>query len=252
MRNTARATIESPRNSRRLPPTTLQGTLARTPVVQVLAYALRRNLQGTLELRTVDRRVGATLLFANGALVKARTTEPVAHLGGVLRDLGYLSEAQLRESLAALGDERNQQRPLHGELLLARGLIDRSHALFHMRPFASNWAARCTPRRSSSPAHGVRVLRRLRRPVRLGQRARSRAEPDHPPLGGADRQYALESRDRGHRRLVEYAFAAWHVGTDVTGFELERAGAGGRRVALRPPDERARTRRGDRHEPTAT
>jgi tetratricopeptide (TPR) repeat protein len=98
------------------------GTLAKTPLVHLLVYALEKKLTGTIELFSFDKR--AAILFTDGQPAKARTSEPVAHLGRVLYDLGHLTDEQLNRSLAALAKAKEGGTMLHGQLLLAQGLID--------------------------------------------------------------------------------------------------------------------------------
>lgn len=99
------------------------GTLAKTPFLHLLVYALDKRLTGSIELFANDKR-NATILFLDGLPAKTRTSEPVAHLGRVLQDMGLLSEEQLTQSLADLAKAKAARPVLHGELLVARGAID--------------------------------------------------------------------------------------------------------------------------------
>ncbi len=106
-----------------LPPPTSQGTFARTPFAQVLVYVLERGLTGTLEVVAppIDgASAWATVLVIDGEPAKARTSEPVAYLGSVLRALGFIDDQQLNDSLRAMSEERR----LHGQILLEMGAID--------------------------------------------------------------------------------------------------------------------------------
>jgi tetratricopeptide (TPR) repeat protein len=107
------------------PPAGATGTFAKTPFSHLLLYVHDQKLSGTLELATPDRR-SAAVFFIEGKPVKARTSEPVAYLGRVLLERGVLTEEQLNRSLAELAKEKAKGRKLHGELLLAQGLIDRA------------------------------------------------------------------------------------------------------------------------------
>src|SRR5260370_24964012 len=100
------------------------GTLARTPLIHLLLYALEKRLVGTVEFVLPDQR-SASILFWNGEPAKAKTSEPVAYLGRVLLELGYLTEDQLTQSLAELAVAKSRGHALHGQLLLGRRLVDR-------------------------------------------------------------------------------------------------------------------------------
>jgi len=101
-----------------LPPPTAEGTFAKTPLVQVLVYVLERGLTGTIEVVHPDGP-WATLLVIDGFPSKGRTSEPVAYLGGTLRELGYIDDTVLNASLASMAKERR----LHGQILLGSGQI---------------------------------------------------------------------------------------------------------------------------------
>jgi curved DNA-binding protein CbpA len=101
-----------------LPPPTAEGTFARTPLVQVLVYVLERSLTGTLEVVRPDGP-WATILMLDGYPSKGRTSEPVAYLGSVLREMGYIDDATLNASLATMARERK----LHGQILLDSGQL---------------------------------------------------------------------------------------------------------------------------------
>jgi tetratricopeptide (TPR) repeat protein len=99
------------------------GTLAKTPFLHLLVYALDKKLSGTIELFANDKR-SASILFLDGLPAKTRTSEPIAHLGRVLQDIGHLTEEQLSQSLAELAKAKAARPVLHGQLLVAQGLID--------------------------------------------------------------------------------------------------------------------------------
>src|SRR5208337_2375707 len=73
------------------PTPTASGTLAKTPFVHLLLYAMDKKLSGTMEFFAPDKR-SAVVRFVKGEPTKVRTSDPVAYLGQVLRDLGYLDE----------------------------------------------------------------------------------------------------------------------------------------------------------------
>ena len=105
------------------PATSASGTLAKTPFLHLLVYAFDKKLSGSLELFSPDKR-SAAVLFVDGQPAKARTSEPVAYLGRVLHDLGYLDEEHLARSLAELAKEKATRPVLHGELLVAQEVIE--------------------------------------------------------------------------------------------------------------------------------
>ncbi|AKU96723.1 PT repeat/DnaJ domain/tetratricopeptide repeat protein [Labilithrix luteola] len=95
---------------------TAEGTFDKTPLSNLLIYALERGLSGTFELSLNEASV-ATLLFIEGFPAKIRTTEPGHFLGEVMADLGLITGEQLAASL-----ERLQESPrLQGEILIELG-----------------------------------------------------------------------------------------------------------------------------------
>ncbi|MGA2449235.1 MAG: DnaJ domain-containing protein [Polyangiaceae bacterium] len=98
------------------------GNLARTPFVHLLLYALDKKLSGTLEFVAADKRE-VSIFCADGRPAKVRTSEPVAYLGRVLLEQGFLTEAVLQKSLVELAEQKDTERKLHGELLVSAGLL---------------------------------------------------------------------------------------------------------------------------------
>jgi tetratricopeptide (TPR) repeat protein len=105
------------------PAPTASGTLARTPLVHLLLYAMDKKLSGTIELFAPDKR-SAVVLFAKGEPTKVRTSDPVAYLGQVLFELGHIDEDRLNRSLAELAKLKVGGAKLHGALLVETGAID--------------------------------------------------------------------------------------------------------------------------------
>jgi len=101
------------------------GTLAKTPLLHLLLYVQDKKLSGTIEFITADKTGTAAVHFQGGEPAKARISAPVAYLGSVLRELGYLTEEQLTRSLAELQAAKAKGRALHGQLLLEQRVIDR-------------------------------------------------------------------------------------------------------------------------------
>src|SRR4051794_10765965 len=96
-----------------LPVPSAQGGLAKTPFPHLLVYAYERRLTGTIEIATPSGE-SATILMIEGAPSKARTSEPIAYLGTVLLELGFIDEAAMNASLTRMA-EANQ---LQGQVLL--------------------------------------------------------------------------------------------------------------------------------------
>ena len=105
------------------PAPTASGTLVKTPLVHLLVYALDKKLSGSIEFSAPDNR-NAVVLFSAGEPLRVRTSEPVAYLGQVLRDLGFLGEEDLSRSLAELAKCRAAGPKLHGAVLLEMNVID--------------------------------------------------------------------------------------------------------------------------------
>ena len=100
-----------------LPQPSAEGTLEKTPLGQVVAYAVDRKLSGTLALEGGGAQI-ATLVLRDGWPCKARTKEP-HYLGMVLHTMGLIDDTVHNASLARLAKER---RP-HGQILLEMGAI---------------------------------------------------------------------------------------------------------------------------------
>jgi curved DNA-binding protein CbpA len=101
------------------------GTLARTPLVHLLLYALERKLAGTIELAAPPPTTAtAVLVFVAGQPAKVRTTAQAVHLGRVLLEMGCLTEDQLARSLADLATAKAAGPALHGQILLSQGTLD--------------------------------------------------------------------------------------------------------------------------------
>jgi len=103
---------------------TAAGSLEKTPFVHLLVYVADHMLSGSMVLAEPNRAQGQehTIYFFQGSASKVRTGEPIAHLGRVLFELGFINESELNTSLMALGDGGE----LHGEALVRQGIIDRS------------------------------------------------------------------------------------------------------------------------------
>src|ERR1700722_6110474 len=107
------------------PAPTASGTLAKTPLLHLLLYAMDKKLTGTMELFAPDKR-NVVVLFAGGEPSKVRTSEAVAYLGQVMHELGHVDEEQLNQSLAELAKRKVAGQKLHGEVLIEMGVIDQA------------------------------------------------------------------------------------------------------------------------------
>src|SRR5437879_4785162 len=101
------------------PSPTAQGTFAKTPLPQVLVYVLERQLTGTIEILAPgpegEGPRWAKLLVLDGQPAKMQTSEPVAYLGNVLHQLGFITAGELNMSLAQLSKQVAGERRLHGQ-----------------------------------------------------------------------------------------------------------------------------------------
>lgn len=98
---------------------TATGTLEATPLSQLLVYALDKRLTGSFVFQGADRQKSA-LWVEEGVPAKAKTAQPVIHLGRLLLELGKVGEDVYNSTLTQVAKERK----LHGKLLLEAGAID--------------------------------------------------------------------------------------------------------------------------------
>lgn len=98
---------------------TATGSLASTPLCELLVYALAQSLSGSLVLECPDHAKHA-VLFDLGAPVKARVDNAGTRLGQVLLRRGAIDEAA-RRGAEANADKSSQ---LFGQRLLSQGAID--------------------------------------------------------------------------------------------------------------------------------
>jgi curved DNA-binding protein CbpA len=95
---------------------TATGNLASTPFCELLVYALRQGLSGSLVLECPDRSKHA-VLFAAGCAVKARVADPRLRLGELLALRGSIdADAQRAAESGAEGE-------LFGRRLIAHGAV---------------------------------------------------------------------------------------------------------------------------------
>jgi hypothetical protein len=102
---------------------TATGNLETTPLSQLLVYALDKKLTGSFVFQAPGGGRSA-LYMKNGIARKAKTAEPVIHLGRLLLELGTIDEIVYNRTLSQVAKERK----LHGQILLEVGAID-EHSL---------------------------------------------------------------------------------------------------------------------------
>ncbi|HEY6729209.1 MAG TPA: DnaJ domain-containing protein [Polyangiaceae bacterium] len=104
------------------------GNLAKTPVPELLVYALDRSLEGTLVLEETDGKKSA-IYFQNGAPAKVKTADPVAYLGQVLVEQGSITQEVYQRTLSKVSGTRQ----LFGEVLLAEQALKNHDLLEGLR-----------------------------------------------------------------------------------------------------------------------
>jgi tetratricopeptide (TPR) repeat protein len=106
------------------PSASASGTIASTPLVHLLLYTADKKLSGTIELALAGKRPAtASILLVKGDPAKVKTSDPAPYLGGVLLEMGKLTEEQHTRSLADLAKAKGQGA-LHGQVLLESRYID--------------------------------------------------------------------------------------------------------------------------------
>jgi tetratricopeptide (TPR) repeat protein len=103
---------------------TATGTLAKTPLTNLLIYCLDRGLSGTLVLQSPED-VRHAILFQRGVPAKVRTGDNVALLGRVLVEKGFTNQASVEDALVAAD---TLGCPI-GEALIEAGKIDQTQLL---------------------------------------------------------------------------------------------------------------------------
>jgi tetratricopeptide (TPR) repeat protein len=99
------------------------GTLAKTPVVNLLLYAHERKLTGTIEMTAGES--SAAVYFRAGRPAKGRTSALVTYLGRVILELGYIDDAKLDHAVA----EMSLKKRLMGRILIEMGAINDAQLL---------------------------------------------------------------------------------------------------------------------------
>jgi hypothetical protein len=98
-------------------PADAEGSLAKTPLVNLLVYMLDRELTGNLLMHPDRGR--AAIYFVNGAPCKVRTPELVSPLDETLVRMGKIDEATVTDTLRAVA----RTKQLHGRYLVENGFI---------------------------------------------------------------------------------------------------------------------------------
>ena len=231
----------TPPNNRPAP--TASGTLAKTPLVHLLLYALDKKLTGTHRALRAGQAQRGHPLRRRASRSKVRTSEPVAYLGQVLRELGYIDERELSRSLAELAKREGGRAKLHGPCCSRRTPSTRAK----LRAGLAEQIGRKLRHVAAMPRrHGVRLLRRLRRAARLG-RGRRCAGSTPSRISGA----CSASTPRGstcNAALARSATSPLRLarGADVARLRLAKEEAAARRAPARAPAARGGAREGGR------
>jgi tetratricopeptide (TPR) repeat protein len=108
------------------PAAAASGTIASTPLVHLLLYTAEKKLTGTIELTLGGKRpASASILLVKGEPAKVKTSDPAPYLGGVLLEMGILTEEQHTRSLADLAKAKGKGA-LHGQVLIQSGYVDQA------------------------------------------------------------------------------------------------------------------------------
>lgn len=109
------------------------GSLSRPAFAQLLLNFHDRRVSGQLVVGGASETRGAkelgTVVFARGKICDVRTTSPVAYLGTVIYELGYIGADELDASLLELA----RRREPHGRILMERGAIAREQLAAALR-----------------------------------------------------------------------------------------------------------------------
>jgi tetratricopeptide (TPR) repeat protein len=119
------------------------GCLTQRPLAHLLVHVLDRGLSGSFELLTPQGE-HVHIFVQDGRVARLATSKPVVYLGHVLYELGAIDGVQLSQSLAVIAATRR----LHGQVLLARGMIDAeglAHGLRRQRSRKLHYAFELAP-----------------------------------------------------------------------------------------------------------
>lgn len=90
--------------------------LAQAPFARLLLRSFDERLSGTIEVEATDGSERATIVVLRGRVTKLRTSVPMAFLGTVAYELGYIDADELNASLLAL----SRSKMPHGQVLVER------------------------------------------------------------------------------------------------------------------------------------
>jgi tetratricopeptide (TPR) repeat protein len=99
-------------------------TLGATPLLCMLASLVDRELTGTLTFETPEHVTGA-IVFDRGTLMKVAAEVPRCRLSELLIERGWLAPSEAEASYR----EAVERKELHGQVLLARKLVDEKSLL---------------------------------------------------------------------------------------------------------------------------
>ncbi len=103
--------------------------LVQAPLARLLLRLFSERLSGTLELSSTDDAERATIVVIRGGITKLRTGAPVAFLGTVAYELGYIDADELNASLLAL----SRSKMPHGQVLLERRALSQAQLAAALR-----------------------------------------------------------------------------------------------------------------------
>ena len=143
-------------NPARLPEPVASGLLAKRPIAHLLVYALERALSGTFELED-DNGERMHIVVQCGRVLRVEASEPLVYLGHILFENAVIDGVQLSTTLAEVAATKR----LHGQILLARGSINREQladGLRHQRSRKLHHAFALSPRTTFAFFSGVDLV----------------------------------------------------------------------------------------------
>jgi curved DNA-binding protein CbpA len=144
------------------PKPVLTGSIRSRPLAPLLVALLDAKRSGTLVVEEPGGAKSAVTLAA-GVPGKARTAEPVVHLGRLLLEMGAIDSATHDATLRQVAE----QKRLHGEILLAAGAIDQATLEVALREQVARrveYLFRCSQEAVLGFYEGVDFLERWGRP----------------------------------------------------------------------------------------
>lgn len=102
---------------------------AQAPLARLFLRLQAERLSGTVQLAEVAGLERASIGFLRGRVTKVRTSAPIAYLGIVAYEMGFIDTRELDSSLLAL----SRARMPHGHVLVERGSITRDQLTATLR-----------------------------------------------------------------------------------------------------------------------